>query len=200
MSTVGERESRLLAGLTPPHSGYIAGRFYSTISGPVVTSVAIPAIDTLYLVAFPLWGPVTISSLHMRIQTGGAGSAVKVGLWQNSAVSARPVGAPLAADNTGQDTSGSTAHTTSDITDVTLSPGTYWYGVKATGTLPTTYSIPSGLQWIDYWVGSPSLATSIVGNAISIASTYTDDMPTLAEGASFSELTANGVPVLSFGT
>lgn len=183
------------------HPGHRASAFYSTFPWQTPGSAtAVAATDTLYLYPFYMFRPATIVSLHLRIQTGGAGSAIKSGIWANSPVSHRPLGAPLVADNTGQATTASTTTTAADITDTPLAPGWYWAGSKATGTLPVMYSVPTSNLFCSAFMGFGTSTAALVGSGISIASTYADNLPTLAGGASFTNHTGGGIPVLIFGT
>jgi hypothetical protein len=88
--------------------------------------------------------------------TGGAGSAIKVGIRANDTTNGangnKPSGAPLIADNTGVATTANNT-TLTLCTGGTLGPGVYWMGVKATGTLPTMYCLQNselgGLTGLD---------------------------------------------------
>lgn len=183
------------------HPGYLPKRFYPTFVGQAPgTAAAIPAADVLYLYPFWVPRPVLVVSLHHRIQTGGAGSAIKSGIWANSPVSNKPLGAPLIADNTGQATTSSTATITADTTDKLLGPGWYWAGTKSTGTLPAMWSVPPSNPFCSYFMGFGTATDGIVGSGFSIAATYSSDLPTFAEGASFTAYTGGGIPAVYLGT
>lgn len=183
-----------------PNQAYLASKFYNTWFGRESGSSAIPAIDVIYLYPFPLYAPMLVKTMVMRSITGGAGSSVKSGIWANSPVSNRPLGAPLVVDNTGQATTSSGVAITVTVSpNVTLGPGWYWFGSKTTGTQPAMTSQDGTVVTYPFFVGC-SANTSVVNNAISFADTYSNSMPTLAEGASFTELSANGVPICALGT
>lgn len=179
------------------HPGFVSGLFYSTWTGSVATG-AIPAADRLNLYPFYLGRPVTVASLSFRVATGGAGSAVKTGIWIDSSISHRPVGAPIIVDNTGQATTSSGVTVTADVTDKSLSAGWYWAGSKATGTMPSVIGLPQVNQFMGFYVGHAA-AADVVNVALYIADTYSNDMPTIAEGATFSSVNNTGVPILWFG-
>lgn len=178
------------------HPGYVTGQFYSTWFGPNTTS-ALAAADVLYLYPFPIFAPVTLTTLFIRVSSGGAGSAVKMGIWGDSPISHRPLGAPLIADNTGAATTG-TGTITADITDTTLPEGWYWAGLKATGTMPTAWSLPGNNPFFPFWAGSDS-NVALVHSGLSIAATYSSDLPTLAESESFAMAT-QPIPIIGFST
>jgi hypothetical protein len=172
------------------HPGYLAGKQYSLWNG-VVQNAVIPAIDIIYF--YPVYIPLTLvfTSGAIRVATGGAGSSVKVGIWRNSTVSGRPVGAPVAADNTGASTTG-TGQIAIAISG-TLTPGWYWIGTKTTGT-PCTPVATNGIMGFNMPNGT------IVSSALlSFGDTYSNSMPTLAEGATFTALTG-GAPILALNT
>jgi hypothetical protein len=179
------------------HPGYVAGRIYPTYIG-TMTTAAIPAVDTLYFYPFPLYSRAVLTSGQVRVVTGGAGSSIKVGIWANSTASARPLGAPLIVDNTGVATTSSGVAVTPALAG-TLDAGLYWVGVKATGTLPSCLSIPSGHSWCGYYTGLTS-ATAMASNGLSFVSTYADAMPTMAEGASYTLVSGSGIPILGLVT
>lgn len=185
------------ASLPLLHPGYKAGTgTYPMIEGPVTTA-AIPAADKLYLYPFILYSPITFTAGQMRVGTGGAGSSVKVGIWANSPVSNRPLGAPLFADNTG-------VATTSNSTNVapalagSLAPGVYWSGAKFTGTLPQMVIIPGSNVIVARLAGYSG--GSLILTGLSIDDAYSNDLPTIAEGATFTALSVQSVPVLGLTT
>ena len=182
-------------GLAVP---YITGRYYSTYAGPPNTTTAVPAIDTIYFSPFQSVNPVTLTGAMIRVSTGGAGSSAKGGIWANSAVSARPLGAPLIVDNTGVATTSSSSNAALAMTG-TLAPGIYWAGTKFTGTLPQCVSITGGNLFFMAMVGIVTSASPVT-NGLSFADTYSNNMPTMAEGASFTVVGASGIPVLYLTT
>jgi hypothetical protein len=175
---------------------YVSGKYYSTWAN-VTGAAAVPAVDVVYFYPFQVFAPVTMKSLHARVVTAGAGSAVKVGIWANSTVSNLPLGAPIVADNTGQATTSSNSNTTSNIADTLFPPGWYWAGTKFTGTLPTMVSIPTASNFMAATMGVSSIAALAVCG-VSIADAYANDMPTLSEGAAFTVVAVAGAPVISF--
>lgn len=170
------------------HPGYLASRQYTLFAGATQNNT-LGAIDTIYFYPFYVPKRLVFSSGAIRSATGGAGSSVKIGIWANSTVSGRPVGAPLAADNTGASTTG-TGQIAIAISG-TLEAGWYWIGTKTTGTSPSLVSTNGVLGWAMPQGGAVS------ATQISFADTYSNSMPTLAEGASFTSVTSGGAPVLS---
>lgn len=173
------------------HLPYVTGQTYSTWEGPTVTTVAIPAVDIIYFYPFRVYETLTFTSSLVRVVTGGAGSSIKVGIWANSTVSNRPLGAPITADNTGV-TTASNNQDRAPVLSGTLRAGIYWIGVKATGTLPQMVSVPSAHQQLNSIAGSAALTANI----ISLADTYSNNMPTISEGAGFSNVASSGTPII----
>jgi hypothetical protein len=98
-------------------------------------------------------------------------------------------------DNTGVATTSSGVDVTLAATG-TLSPGIYWAGSKFTGTLPQTNSIAANNTWLTFIAGGAT-AGNTLQNAYSFADTYSNNMPTFAEGASFTALSgASGAPLI----
>lgn len=179
------------------HPGYLTGRYYPTWDG-AVGSGAVAAADLLYLYPFRVTHTVTVKTLVCRVITGGAGSSVKMGIWANSPTSNRPVGAPLTGDNTGQSTSSSGTNPEANVADVTLAPGWYWAGSKFTGSMPTMWVAQANNPRTMALMGSTSIA-ALIQTGLSVSSTYSSDLPTLAEGATFTMSTAV-MPLIGFST
>lgn len=187
------------------HPGYVSGRWYA-MSDNSTTNATVSAADTLYFFPFQIEQPITFTSVLMRVATGGAGSSAKGGIWASSAISQRPLGVPLYADNTGVATTTSTTNVTVAIAG-TLNPGFYWYGSKYTGTLPAMQAVgasgaPPVAHW--RWMGVPAASATFPSLVfgISIADTYSNNITAtnLAEGASFTVVTTASVPNAAFVT
>jgi hypothetical protein len=107
----------------------------------------------------------------------------------------RPLGAPVVVDNTGVATTSSGVDVTLAATG-TLNPGIYWAGSKFTGTLPQTNSIAANNTWLTFIAGGAT-GGSTLQNAYSFADAYANNMPTFAEGATFTALSgASGAPLI----
>ena len=171
-----------------PHPGYIGTKQYTLWDG-ATQNAALAAADTIYFYAWYNPRRITFASGALRVATGGAGSSCKVGIWANSTLHGRPVGAPIAADNTGFATTG-TGQIAAAIAGA-LEPGWYWIGVKCTGTPPSIVSTAGVLGGGAMPNGGNNSATQI-----SFADTYSNSMPTLAEGASFTPISSGGAPIL----
>lgn len=176
------------------HPTYVSGRTYSTYWGQMLNSAAMPAIDIIYFYPFLITRTLAFASGSARVQTAGAGSSIKVGIWANSPTSSRAVGAPVAVDNTGITTQASTTDVVPAISG-TLYPGWYWMGIKTTGTPATFHSITAPNLFMSWAMGNATSPLMVV-TAFSIADTYSNNMPTIAEAAAFTPVTASGVPVI----
>ena len=85
--------------------------------GAPATASAITAIDIIYFYPFVMPRSITFTNGLARVQTGGAGSSMKMGVWANSTISNRPLGAPLYKDDTGVATTASTGEGVADLVD-----------------------------------------------------------------------------------
>lgn len=173
------------------HPGWVGSRFVPTRPTPLVTSQVFSAIDRIHFYPFMLDAGVTFTGARIRTNTGAAGTSVKAGIWGNSSVSARPLGAPIYVDNTGVDT-------TANNTDYTLAIGAgsllpwviYWVGLKCDDATANFWAVSSTDTYGQMLAGGASVC-----NAVNyyIADTYANSMPTLAEGAAFT-VAANAIP------
>ncbi len=182
------------------HPGYLAGRGYLMMEGQP-SNAAIAAVDTLYFYPFRVFSTLAFVSARYRVATGGAGSSIKAGIWANSIVSQKPLGAPLFADNTGVATATSTT-TVTLVMSGTLAPGIYWVGVKATGTLPTMRAQADTNNFVSFLCGAPNGGADAphVTTGFSIADAYANNLPTIAEGATFTTLLNVAIPALVLST
>jgi len=169
-----DRDSDIQNLINSLFPGYIPGKSYVMYDSSTSSS-ALAAIDTIYFYPFKVVAPLRFVSAAVRCDAGGAGSSVKGGIWANSPISGRPVGAPLAADNTGAATTG-TGLITLAMSGLLL-PGVYWFGIKTTGTPPTMRSCQAAIGL------APNGGSTTAFISLSIADTYSNSMPTLAEGA-----------------
>ena len=182
------------------HPGYPAGGFQVMFEGGVA-SAAIAAVDSLLLYPFVVYAPITVTSILERVQTVGAGSSVKCAVWRNSQTSARPTGLPILGQNDGYDTATGTGIKSAAISSVSLTPGVWWAGSVATGTLPAmvcaaasaAYPIPVGTA-ADAIPG-PAIMVTGMSTAVVYA---TDIMSVDLTSASFSRTSA-GVPIIGLG-
>lgn len=183
----------------PDRPPYIASRYYVVEAGFVSATAAISNKDVIYFVPFQV-SPTSlvVVSAVVRLVTGQPGGALKAGVWANSPVTNVPLGAPLMADNTGADCSGAAGDVTIAMSG-TLSPGFYWCGVKATAdsTLPS-FTCWSGRTTTSAMMGI-SGSNPINAFMKTSSSTYSNDMPTFAEGASFNEVSPS-IPVVALRT
>ena len=174
------------------HPGFVSGRRYPLIKAPHV-GTAIAAIDTIYWLPFVLPADMNISKLSVQSTAGGAGSSVKMGIWANSLISMRPLGAPLAADNTGAATTGTGSIDSAALSILLEKDVLYWAGIKTTGTPASIHAVvnlASSEQALLF-----GTKTNNVNNSFSFADTYSNALPTLAEGASFTDLATDVTPV-----
>lgn len=196
--------SVILAGglaLPPVRAPWISGKHYPAYSGTVGSSGAVLAANTLYgyIWAPPL--PVTISALILSVQTGGAGSSAKAGVWRVGA-NGRPIGTPIVSNNTGGATTSAVAVSLS--ASATLPPVPLFFGSAYTGTLPVMFNVAGSQTEAVLEIGAGTAVTAVaqqVAGALSTAFTYTGDIEALdLTSASWTDVTGNPtrVPVLGF--
>ncbi|MPZ57627.1 MAG: DUF2793 domain-containing protein [Rhizobiales bacterium] len=177
----------------------VASKFYPTIGASTASNQPVPDADTLYLTPFECRMKMTLTSLAIRVVTAGTGSSVKMALWADK--NGRPIGAPLAANNTGAATT-SNGTTVSQAISLTLHPGVYWVGSVHTGSpLPQCVRVANTDSSVSSQMGVSDL-TNVSAIALSIAQAYANDLSalTFTGGESFTDVASNGVPLIYAGT
>lgn len=185
-----------------PKPGIRTSLWYTTYQGQHVTASALPASSTIYVYPFLLPQKVQINRIGMR-NVSGAGN-VKAAIyrsdWDTTSISyGRPIGAPVAVCNT------STAVAPGEVSlalaaPVALYPNVYWFAMKSDGT-PTFNSISFTDYSTQSMIGRATLGSNASVTALSISPiTYSDAMPTLTSGASWTEVLASGIPIMAYGT
>jgi hypothetical protein len=157
-------------------------------------SIAIPAVDLVYLYFFRVYSRIVVNLIGARTNTGGAGSAVKSALWRNNPTTGRPSSIPVLGQNAGFDTT-ATGNDTAAIANVPLEPGVYWGGSKCTGTPPTMLCISNQFLGIN----AASLTTGNPNIGYSVPDAYANDIMALdLTGATFTPV-GSGIPVIGLG-
>jgi hypothetical protein len=185
-----------------PHPGYVPGRHYVMYDGNIGATGTVGAVDTIYLYPFYLVENVRLSSLFIRVVTGGSGSSAKAGIWVNK--NGRPTGTPIVVDNTGVSTAAA-GHITFNVTPTILQKGWYWVGTKFTGTLPVCTNIVGTSLLMSFRIGGSTMAGALANGATnqisgqSIADAYVNNMPDLTGSTLVDVVGASaGIPVLGF--
>ena len=181
--------------------GKVPGQSYATWDGNIIASVAMAALNTLYLHPFFLEEDVYITGLATRVVTGAAGALLKAGIWMNRR--GKPVGSPIIFDNAGV-SAASSGVAPFTITPTALRKGWYWGGVKAGTAAPTCTAITGTSTRGSSLMGGQTTSTGLVNSATtqlagrSVADTYANNLPNLT-GVSLSDVTAaSGMPVLEY--
>jgi hypothetical protein len=180
---------------TGEHPGYVSGRYYPVMGGPVGTTTALGAADTLYLYPFRVRRRVSVSAISVRVVTAGAGSSAKAAIYANNLNTGRPVGAPVLVDDTGLTTQAN-SETRDFAMAGTLEPGWYWFACKATGTMPVFQALTASDYMTTTNAGRASPSSALT--AITMASTYADALPALADGQAYSDFATTGPPLAFF--
>lgn len=170
---------------------------------PVFTAantVAVPAVDTLYLVPAFVQEDQFIDRIGLRVVTSGAGSSFKVGVWRSA--SRQPTGLPVASANTGVDTSGTGVLDATLAAPVKLKRGWYWIGFVFTGTLPATKAVAATNAYFGGALGASSSGTALPGGLTAEFAGYSAAQPFASNiaaadltAASFTRLTSAAVPI-----
>lgn len=179
------------------HPGYLTGSYFYTTWPGQYANTAIAAIDVIYFYMFQLFKPITFTGGRINVSTGGAGSSIKGGIYADSPVSHRPLGAPLFVDNTGVSTASSSTTVTLAIGSGTLGSGFYWIGCKATGTLPTVTSTVGSNLNVPFMSGTK---TQVYNSSLTYSDTYSNNMPTIAEGSGSLTPAVTTCPLLFLAT
>lgn len=181
----------------------VTGRFYATYEGATATATNVATLDTvLYVYPYYVRERCTITSLALRVVTGTASSAVKMGVWANNPTLSKPTGTAISGlvSNTGQATTGN--NSTAAITGLSkvITPGLYWWGSAFTTAAPACLSIGNNVN-LPALAGRTGMTTANFGG-YSVPYTYSSDITTLdLTAATMSDLTAAaGVPVIHYGT
>lgn len=188
--TRGQVAAMLHPGYPPASFGWMAeGAGFST---------TIPAVDLIYIYPFRVFGSPVISRIFSRTATGGAGSALKMAVWRNNPLTARPVGLPVFGQNAGWDTT-ATGSDDSAVSNYPLYPGIWWGGSKATGTLPAMVGVLSNATPAIAMVTQPSLPTS-APNGFSVPDAYANDIMAFdMTSATFTPVSSAGIPAVGLG-
>lgn len=178
------------------HPGLIPNRPLVTLSIPVAAG-AIPAADQLHGVPFyPLYRAAP-KEIRIRVTTGGAGSAVKAGIWLGAIIGdrVRAAGTPLASQNTGVATTGAGEITVPISNCPILDPELlYWIFFRATGTMPTVVSPGASQSVISQLMHEGPLGTSITGASVAITGgVYADNIAAVNLTPSGSVVWSNAV-------
>lgn len=177
------------------HPGSISGRKYPLSPGPSSSGAAVSAIDTIYFFPFELPFTLNFTGFSVWIVTGGAASSMKAGIWANSPISMKPLGAPLYVDNTGVATTASGAVASIATGSGILAGGVcYWAGAKFTGTPPTLFALTS-TNTVPTQVSGFTNAT-YSSPFYAFADTYSNSMPTIAEGSGGFSNTSSNIPLI----
>lgn len=193
------------ASTLPRHPGYLSGRFYPTWFDGAYTTASAFAGGTngpLTVYPFELPQPLTVVGLYVRVLTGAASSNVKLGIYAHDPVTVRPAsGAPLAALNTSQATTTSTANAGTTLgASVALPAGVYWAAVicdNASG--PTCMGLSASTLRTSYLIGRSTL-NSAPAAGLTLSSAYSSGIPTLVGNEAWSDTTNAGCPVVFLGT
>lgn len=189
----------MLLRSTPPAS------FGMMADGGSSGATAIPAVDLVYLYNFPVPAMV-VTSIFQRLQTVGAGSAVKCAVWANNPATGRPMGTPLFGQNAGFDTTAGTGIKSAAIASYSLNAAMYWFGSKATGTLPVMTSMQTNNNAQPASRTSFASASDAINFAgaqtmgFSVPDAYANDIMALnLKGATFTPVASSGIPVIGLG-
>lgn len=182
--------------------GYFSGNYYGTWGGSINTATAYGAtLDTLIaLYPFSVRQSIAPATIAVRTLTGAASSAIKIGIWAHSYTTTRPTGLALTGlvSNTGQATTSNGSNAEIATTGTLLAGVPYWVGVAVTTAAPTFESCSSAGSPIEGVIGRTALGAGVrVYFTTSYA--YSGDITTLdLTGATFTGVSANGVPVVYF--
>lgn len=183
-----------VAPVRPP---LISAKSYWAASGQLANT-AIAAADVLIGYLWRPGRPLSITDLHLRVQTGAPGSAAKVGVWSLGGT-ARPIGTPLIFDNTAQATTAGGTLTFPNA-DGVLGDEFYFWASMYTGGTPTMTGLSLNTAEQSSIVGgSPAqlVATSVV--ALTTPVTFADNIGALdLTAVTMTEANNTGTPIVGY--
>lgn len=185
--------------LLPPssdaHPGYVSGRFYGNLDATAFGS-GTQAADTLYLVPFRVFRPVTVAGLAARCETGAAATSLITAIYANDPAAGRPGAklAELAAALSG--VTGPATVNGSLAANLSLAAGVYWIGCIVNGAtqfraIGATSGILSGIVGSSTASGAVS-STKVIG--LSKSSAYASGMPASLAGSSWTDVASTLIP------
>jgi hypothetical protein len=169
------------------HPGFVAGKYFDVFSGQLGIGglFLIAAADTLYLMPFIAQdASVPWLGLAVRISTGGgAGAALKAGVWEIEAATLEPRGLPVAVSNGGTVATGTGMVSCAFAAPWTPVPGrAYAAGFLAAAAtpLPTCYAFANTNSLFCNLSGvAPGPSAGGTAQAWSVARSYALDLGAL---------------------
>lgn len=179
----------------------LSGRKVMAYSGARSISAGALAADTFYIYPYILKRAITLQDLSVYINTGGAGSAAKLGLFLNDPATNLPVvGAPAAVNNTGAATTASTTLVTLSVTPVVIPPGPIWLAQLWTGTMPIPTAMAQSDSWFAEMVPQASGTAGGQPTSYSVAQSYASGIPSITGSESWTVNLTTGAGVVYLGT
>jgi hypothetical protein len=177
------------------HPGYVANRYYAGYPAFTATTTALPAINTIYFAPVLIVVPLRFDRVKVNVTTGVASALLKHALYNADQATKRPIGAPIAVNNTGLDcaTSATTPEFTVDPA-ISLTPGLYWFGCKSSHQ-PQFQSIANTASWASWDLGRSSGNSTAHMCGLFMSHTMALDMPTIALGDTISDQPSSGIPL-----
>jgi hypothetical protein len=198
MSIMGHLAAVRAQALSFHYPGMPTGRWAWTVTNGNTQNITPPAANRI--TTYPWFCPrtITVSNLFFLTNTGGAGSALKPGIFASDPVTGLPAGTPIIAVNAGVDTTGAFLNVVA-ITPTVLQGGLwYWPFGKFTGTAPQMQGVAAsgGTQ------GNMTFAAAADAggnNVFFVSDAYTNDITTFnATGQSWL-VSSGGVPCVGIG-
>lgn len=178
-------------------TGYVPGRYYSTVQAGAVNTGQSGSEGSLHLWPFYIFDDVTISELGVRIATASAGGLFQLGIYAHDPVSGDATGTPIVSvDNLSTTTAGNVVGA---VTPTLITPGLYWAAYqKDNGTVVAVSPINNSL--ILSITGATTADTLLGGGTINVlfrtfARAYGAGLPDLT-GATFgNQINSRGAAV-----
>jgi hypothetical protein len=174
----------------------VSGCFYAVAHTSAVSSIG-PVADTLYAAPIYIAQRVSAAGVGVRVSTGAAGTAIKMGLYANSA--GRPAGLLAAGGSVA--TTGTGDAFSAFPSNLAVAPGWYWIATILNGA-PLVQTIGGTTEHvIGQLTGSTSMqnvtqasATNSASGVIGSGATYAGGLPS-SFGASTLATGSAGVPI-----
>jgi hypothetical protein len=183
--------------LSLQHPGMAAGRWAWTVTNGNVGNTAVVTANRI--TTYPWFCPrdLLVSNIFLTTNTGGAGSAIKPGIFASDPVTGLPTGTPVIAINAGIDTTVAETDVVA-ITPVQLVGGRwYWPFTKASATTPSLQGITSASGTVPLLTWPAATDASFL--VLFVSDPYANDITTFnATGQSWSG-SGSGTPCVGIG-
>jgi hypothetical protein len=144
------------------HPGYIAGNWYQAIEGASVGAGAAIAANTIKLLPFVVYRPITVQGLAARVTTLSGGGNFQLAIYGHNAATGRPTSTALCS--TGNISTAATGTIGAAVTaNRLLQPGLYWMAINQDNSTAVYQTLTAGVAQMTALIGSATLGNIASG-------------------------------------